>query len=175
MEEYERMSKAQKDLEDFCKGYISEAAENLAGLVRLADKGMIMKEGPDGGIESGMSLTKDDLYCLVVKIPAECSYLQAKLNEQSIDQALSACLVEQDITGRILSYRSEPRGVCGDARERQRRAEHEEQNRLLAVQARKQIVKALTAQIERADKVYEGIKKVVDALNREARYDGKIC
>jgi hypothetical protein len=164
----DRCSRLQKDLEEWCKGYIAESVHNLETLIELADKAMEVKKGSDGSVDFKMRLSKEDCFCLVVKLPAECAYLQSRLSDQSIDQALSACLIEQDITNRIMSYNSEPRETRGSEKERRSRAEYEERSRVIANLARKQVVRSLTAYIERADKVYEGIKKVVDALNRES-------
>ena len=65
------------------------------------------------------------------------------------------------------------KGAKGDAKERQRRAEAMNQEQRLTDETARQIIQALQATINRADKVYEGVKKVIDSRSRENNFDRK--
>lgn len=119
--------------------------------------------------ESSVGLTMDDLYALAIRLPAECSYLQAQINSQLIKQKVDSFLVETQVTESIVMLQS----TKGDAKERQRRAEAMSKEEILSDIVTQQIVAALQATIIRADKVYEGVKKIIDAKMRESNFDRK--
>lgn len=115
------------------------------------------------------NLTTEELYTIAIKLPAECSFLQSQINAQIIKQKTEAFLTQTRITESVTLLQN----TKGDAKERQRRAEAMVKNEVLGDIISEQIVAALQATIIRADKVYEGIKKVIDAKSREFGYDAK--
>lgn len=120
--------------------------------------------------ESGsVRLNMDDLYNIAIQIPVECSFLQANINERSIKQSLQDIVTDAIITDSITILK----GTKGDSKERQRRAEAMNLEQMLTDETARQIIQALQATIVRADRVYEGIKKVIDARSREYNLDRK--
>jgi hypothetical protein len=164
----------ENEITDWALNYIYESTKDIRDLISLVNENLTVKRGTDGRVESDTTLSKEDILVLVVKLPALCVFLQTQLSEQSVGHATISCILERDITEKILEYGEAPHGKKGDSSERKRKAELSEHERVLASTVQKQITRALTDYIERADKVYEGLKKAVDAMNREAWYDGKI-
>lgn len=121
------------------------------------------------GDGSAIKLSMDDLYAIAIRLPAECAFLQAQINSQLIEQKVRSFMVETQITESIVMLQ----GSKGDASERKRRAEAMSKDDVLADIVTQQIIAALQATVQRADKVYEGIKKVIDCKSREMNYDGK--
>lgn len=122
--------------------------------------------GPDA---CGTTLTMDELYAIAIRLPAECAYLQAQINMKSIEQKMQSFLLDTQITDSIVMLQN----TKGDAKERQRRAEAMSKEDVLADIAAQEVINALQAMIQRADKIYEGIKKVIDARGREMNFDSK--
>lgn len=121
-------------------------------------------------LDSGkISLTTEELCMLAVRLPAECSYLQARINQRTIPQRLRDIVTQNEVTENIVMLRE----TGGDARERQRRAEALHEVQMLSDEAENQILQALQQIIIRADRTYEGIKKIIDARNREWSLDKK--
>lgn len=118
---------------------------------------------------STIKLSMDDLYAIAIRLPAECAFLQAQINSQLIEQKVRSFLTEIQVTENIVMLQ----GSKGDATERKRRAEEMSKDDVLADIVTQQIVTALQATVQRADKVYEGVKKVIDCKSREYNYDGK--
>ena len=114
-------------------------------------------------------LSMDQLFAIAIRLPVECGYLQAQINDRVVKQRLQEIVTENKITDSITMLRESK----GDARERQRRAESMNDMDVLADEAARQIVQAMQSVIIRADKVYEGIKKVIDAKTREVNFDRK--
>lgn len=148
---------------------INKIAEPLLRLADIANRAIKIEE-KDGRVGSRFDLTPDELYALAIKIPAECVYLQTVLNEHSAKQSFVQMAAENEVTKHVVSYY----GGKGDARERLRRGELEERGLLEKAMMEKLIAKGLQQIIERADRLYEGIKKVIDAKNRESNFDNKI-
>lgn len=118
---------------------------------------------------SHMGLSMDDLCAIAIRLPAECAFLQSQINAQLITQKLQAFMTETHITDCIVQLQN----TKGDAKERQRRAEAMNKEEVLSDVVAEQIVAALQATVQRADKVYEGVKKIIDAKTREANFDRK--
>jgi len=156
-------------LEAFVKARVDEIAAPLLEIIGAVNNALKVKAN-FGQIETDSRLDKDDLYNLAVKIPVECVYIQAVINEYTSGYAIGDIMAGNKITEQIGLERQSP----GDARERQRRAEQKLEDELLIVEARKQIATSLQGIVHRADKVYEGIKKVIDASIRESWINGKV-
>lgn len=116
-----------------------------------------------------IKLSMDELYAIAIRLPAECGFLQSQINTLQIKQSLQDIVTENNIT-ECISILREGRG---DAKERQRRAEAMNETEVLRNEASRQIIIAMQMTIQRADKVYEGVKKVIDARSRENNFDKK--
>lgn len=118
---------------------------------------------------SQLNLSMDDLYTMAIRIPAECAFLQAQINGQLIEQKIKSFITETRITESMVLLQ----GQKGDAKERQRRAEAMSKEDMLVDITTQTIITALQATVQRADKVYEGIKKIIDAKSKEMTIDMK--
>jgi hypothetical protein len=116
-----------------------------------------------------IKLSMDDLYAIAIKLPAECSFLQNQINSQSIQQKISAFITETKLTETVTLLQ----GSKGNAKERQKRAEVMSKEAMLQDITAEHIVLSLQAVVNRADKVYEGVKKVIDAKSKEFNFDKK--
>lgn len=115
------------------------------------------------------NMSMEELYTIAIHLPTECCFLQANINDRAIKQSLQDIVTDAMITDSITILK----GTKGDARERQRRAEAMNQEQMLVDETARQIILALQATIMRADKVYEGVKKVIDARMKENNFDRK--
>lgn len=119
--------------------------------------------------ECGLTLSYEELEMFAVKIPALCLYIQSKLNDYSL-----RCAVEELLTNAlVVDTLVELQGERGDAREKMKRAEAMQLNSRIVEALDRQICTNLKDAIVRADKVYEGIKKVLDSRMRENEYNRK--
>jgi len=122
-----------------------------------------------GHLYSDSKLSSSDLELLAMKIPAECLRIQASLNRYSSENVFRDISIDAKVTQAI----SNMIGTKGNADERKRKAELLVFDERTMSAANKAIVKGLQAYIDRADKVYEGIKKVMDFRAREGWFDRK--
>lgn len=107
------------------------------------------------------TLTDEELEFLAIKIPTTCLYVQEQLNGYALDVMITEYLLNDSVTEKLKGI------VGGDARERQRFAEQQAEVDHLVMMIKKQVYQNLRSYIERADRVYEGVKKVLDGKNRE--------
>ena len=121
------------------------------------------------GIVSSSNLSSDEMELLAMKIPAECLRIQASLNQYSSRNIFKDLVTEAQVTEVISSMT----GTKGNAEERKRMAELLVLDERAINAANKAIVRGLQGYIDRADKVYEGIKKVLDYRAREGWFDRK--
>ncbi len=117
--------------------------------------------------EMRFNLSEDELRFLAIKIPAACTYVQEFLNDKAIDVALAEYILEDTITEHLKSIEG------GDARERLRFATQKAEVEQIVLLIKKQVYANLKSYIERADKVYDGVKKVLDGINRDKQIFGK--
>ena len=116
-----------------------------------------------------LELDYTELEKLAVRIPALCLYIQCKINEYELRSNIESLVVDSQVVEALEEFR----GQKGDAREKMKRAE--------ASQFKSRVVELLDAQvcsnlknaILRADKVYEGVKKILDARMRENEFNRK--
>ena len=156
-------------LENTIKAVVNDAAGPLLQLMDIVSKSISVTLNGDKPMGKSL-LTMDELYALAIKIPVECVYLQTTVNEFQTSQMLGDIVTENKITEHIVDMY----GSKGDAKERLRRAELLEGESILQLTYRKQIARELQAIIDRADKVYEGVKKVIDAKSKEGNFDNKM-
>lgn len=106
---------------------------------------------------------------LVLRIPALCYYLQGKINDFGLQSEIDELITNEKVVEKI----QELKGEKGDAREKMKRAEAFFTNDRIIEVLNKQIYINLKETIARADKVYEGLKKIMDARTRENEYNRK--
>ena len=147
---------------------VAAITQGLRPLLELVRRSIVVTDS-NGSASLSNNLSTDDLQSLAMRIPAECAYIQTRVNDMLISHSLQVLLTEGEVTQNIQLLH----GAKGDAKERLRRAEAMSQKELLRDAARQQTIRALQDYIERADKVYEGVKKIIDAKSREFNFDGK--
>ena len=152
----------QEKLTEKANEIIDEATRPLMNILLQIQKATSHESG-------AMRLSMDDLYTIAIRINRYTYSLQAHINERSIKQSLQDIVTDAMITDSITILK----GTKGDAKERQRRAEAMNQEQRLTDETARQIIQALQATINRADKVYEGVKKVIDSRSRENNFDRK--
>ena len=122
-------------------------------------------------VDNGEELDYDLLERMAICIPSLCLYIQCKLNEYELRNDVEVAIIETQVVEELERIRQAE--AKGNAPERLKKAE--------ASQFKSRIVDVLDAQvcsnfknmIQRADKVYEGIKKVLDARARENDFNRK--
>lgn len=106
---------------------------------------------------------------LALRIPALCYYLQGKINGFGLQSEIDELITNEKVVEKI----QELRGEKGDAREKMKRAEASFTNDRVIEVLNKHIYMNLKETIARADKVYEGLKKIMDARTRENEFNRK--
>lgn len=168
MDKQQEQTIDQRDLETYTETTVRETSAELMRLANLvADS--ISIELINGQIMSNSKLTSSELEALAMLIPAECLRIQSSLNRYSSNNVFRDIAIDARITESI----AEMLGTKGNADERKRRAELMVLDERTINAANKAIIKGLQASIDRADKVYEGIKKVMDFRAREGWFDRK--
>jgi hypothetical protein len=157
------------DLEAVVTNTIKDISQPLLDVIGIISNA-IVTSGKGGKFTATNKMSKDDMFALAIKIPVECVFIQSVINQYNTGVALGAIFTGNAVTEKI----TELYGERGDAKERLRRAELFEAESILTVEMKKQVARGLQAVVERADKVYEGIKKVLDAASKEAWLDNKI-
>jgi hypothetical protein len=110
-----------------------------------------------------------ELEKMVIKIPALCLFIQTKINEYAIKSEIEHIFVNSEVVAEFEKIKSEK----GEAREKMKRAEAKCLDDRLVEELNKQICINLRDVIIRADKVYEGIKKIMEVKMRENEYNRK--
>lgn len=123
----------------------------------------------NGRIVSDSRLSSEELEILAMRIPGECLRIQTNINRYTASNVFR----DLEIDAKVTQYATALMGEKGNADERRRRAELEVLKERTASLTNKTIIKGLQSCIERADKVYEGIKKVMDYRARESWFDRK--
>ena len=155
-------------LELYAKTTIEKETAELTRLCSIVSDS-IKIDLVNGSIVSESQLTSSELELLAMRIPAECLRIQAALNRYTAQNVFKDITIEARITEHISTLI----GSKGNADERKRKAELLELDERTISLTNKTIVKGLQAYIERADKVYEGIKKVMDYRSKEMWFDRK--
>ena len=117
--------------------------------------------------EMKFNLTEDDLSFLAIKLPTACIYVQEFINARALDTKIAEYMVEDAITENLKHIEG------GDAKERARFAAQAAEIEQIVALVKNQVYTNLKSYIDRADKVYEGVKKVLDGINKEKVLFGK--
>ena len=124
----------------------------------------------NGKLVSDSRLTSDELEILAMRIPGECLRIQTSINRYMANNVFRDLEIEAKVTQLTTALMGEKKG---NADERKRRAELEVLKERTISLTNKTIIKGLQSCIDRADKVYEGVKKVMDFRARESWFDRK--
>lgn len=122
-----------------------------------------------GMVSADVALTSAELEALAMLIPAECLYLQSRLNQFSVKNAFRNMQIDAQMTVSL----SKLIGAKGTAEERRRQSELGLLDEKAENAVNKLIIKGIQSCIERADRAYEGVKKVMDYRSKEGWFDRK--
>lgn len=154
-------------MKEMAENYIKRETAELTRLLEAVAKATKV-EIVGGQIVTEMKLSANDMEALCLRIPAECAFLQAKMTSFNIKQAFSELEIEDNITSSLSDMNGK-----GNAQERMRQAEQKEYSKIVGNMVNKMVQKGIQGCIERADKVYEAIKKIMDCRAKEGWFDRK--
>ena len=166
------MSRAIKDpelletMKELAYMHIQKETKTLADILKIvADATDI--DVSNGVVNTQMRLSSADLEAICLRIPAECAFLQAAMTNFNIKLMFSELEIEDKVTTHLASMKG------GNAVERMRIAEQQEYKAMVINAVNKTVAKGIQGYIERADKTYEAIKKVLDYRSKEGWFDRK--
>lgn len=159
---------AMKTLEAYAEKTIEEETKRLRELINIVNLAVDVQL-VSGKVESTLNLTSGEMEALAMKIPAECLYLQTRLNQFNVKNTFRDLFLDASMTVSLSSLV----GAKGTADERRRMAEFGLIDEKIENAVNKLIIKGIEGCIARADKVYEGVKKVMDYRSREGWFDRK--
>lgn len=154
-------------MEEMAKTYIERETKTLADIIATVQKATDIRI-ENGIVNTELRLSSSDLEAICLRIPAECAFLQAAITNFNIRQMLRDLEIENRITKNIATFKG-----SGNAAERMRYAEQMEYNSVVTNMVNKLVSKGIQSYIERADKVYEGVKKILDYRSKEGWFDRK--
>lgn len=155
-------------LEQYVSSMLDEETKTLRELISVVNQSVSIKiSETTGKVQSNVGLTAFELEALALRIPAECLRLQGELNKFTTRNTFKDISIENKVTNALVSLKGEK----GTADERKRRAESSCIDEKTLNNINKMMVRGLQGYIERADRVYEGIKKVLDYRGREAFFE----
>lgn len=157
-----------KLLEDYAAQTIETETAQLNALVDIVNQAVNIKY-VNGCVVSSVDLTAFELEALAMRIPAECLRLQGSLNQYNTKNTFRDMKLEAEMTVSL----SLLVGSKGTAEERKKKAELSVLDERIENAVNKLIIKGIQGSIDRADKVYEGIKKVMDYRSKEGWFDRK--
>lgn len=155
-------------LEEYADKEITKATANLSALVDVVNNAVEIKV-VNGVVVSSVDLSAFELEALAMKIPAECLRLQGTLNQYNVKNTFRDLRLEAEST----IAATQLIGTKGSAEERRKKAELVTLDERIQNTVNKLIIKGIQGSIERADKVYEGVKKVMDYRSKEGWFDRK--
>lgn len=157
-----------KALEKYAEVTIKEETKDLQALVDVVNQAVSIQL-VKGQVVSNVNLSAFELEALAMRIPAECLRLQAQLNKYNVQNTFRDMRLDAEMTVSL----SKLLGTKGTVEERKRTAELTVLDERIQNAVNKLIIRGIQGSIERADKVYEGIKKVMDYRSKEGWFDRK--
>ena len=148
-------------LEVYAQAEIAKATKPLQDLIDLVNSCVEIKL-VNGSVISEIKLSAFELESLAMRIPAECSRLQSQLNQYSVKNMFRDMQMDAKVTV-----------TKGAAEERKKKAEMTVLDERVQNAVNKLIIRSIQGCIDRADKVYEGVKKVMDFRSKEGFFDRK--
>lgn len=162
---YKESTAISKIAEEIVDKVTHEYGKQLFELMALLDDalGLEVREDQYGRRKYEMKsvLTDEELEFLVVKIPTVCLYIQEQINRQALDATIAEYIKEDTVTEKLKTV------TARDAKERLRFAEQQAEVESIVHMIKSQIYLNLKTLVERADRVYEGLKKLIDGRNHD--------
>lgn len=147
---------------------VAKATKPLQDLIDLVNSCVEIKL-VNGSVVSEINLSAFELEALAMRIPAECSRLQSQLNQYNVKNMFRDMKMDAKVTVELAKLT----GTKGAAEERKKKAEMTVLDERVQNAVNKLIIRSIQGCIDRADKVYEGVKKVMDFRSKEGFFDRK--
>jgi len=157
-------------LEQYANAMLEKESQTLRELVDIvAQATSISRSSTTGKISTNINLGAFELEALVLRIPAECLRLQGLINMYSTRNTFKDLTIE----GKVTKALADLNGEKGTVEERKKKAEMTCLDEKRLNQVNKMMIRGLQGYIDRADKVYEGVKKIMDTRGKEGYFDRK--
>lgn len=168
----EELTKQQEELinnlEVYAQLEVEKETKVLQDLINLVSASVDIRL-VNGSVVSDIRLGSFELEALAMRIPAECSRLQARLNQYNTKNLFR----DMRLDAKVAVELSRLIGTKGAAEERKKKAEMSVLDERVQNAVNKLIIRGIQGCIDRADKVYEGVKKVMDFRSKEGFFDRK--
>lgn len=168
----EELTKQQEELinnlEVYAQLEVEKETQALQDLIDLVNASVDIRL-VNGSVVSDIRLGSFELEALAMRIPAECSRLQARLNQYNTKNLFR----DMRLDAKVAVELSRLIGTKGAAEERKKKAEMSVLDERVQNAVNKLIIRGIQGCIDRADKVYEGVKKVMDFRSKEGFFDRK--
>lgn len=168
----EELTKQQEELinnlEVYAQLEVEKETNALQDLIDLVNASVDIRL-VNGSVVSDIRLGSFELEALAMRIPAECSRLQARLNQYNTKNLFR----DMRLDAKVAVELSRLIGTKGAAEERKKKAEMSVLDERVQNAVNKLIIRGIQGCIDRADKVYEGVKKVMDFRSKEGFFDRK--
>lgn len=168
----EELTKQQEELinnlEVYAQLEVEKETQALQDLIDLVNASVDIRL-VNGSVISDIRLGSFELEALAMRIPAECSRLQARLNQYNTKNLFR----DMRLDAKVAVELSRLIGTKGAAEERKKKAEMSVLDERVQNAVNKLIIRGIQGCIDRADKVYEGVKKVMDFRSKEGFFDRK--
>ena len=168
----EELTKQQEELinnlEVYAQLEVEKETKPLQDLIDLVNASVDIRL-VNGSVVSDIRLGSFELEALAMRIPAECSRLQARLNQYNTKNLFRDMRLDANVAVEL----SKLIGTKGAAEERKKKAEMSVLDERVQNAVNKLIIRGIQGCIDRADKVYEGVKKVMDFRSKEGFFDRK--
>ncbi len=168
----EELTKQQEELinnlEVYAQLEVEKETKPLQDLIDLVNASVDIRL-VNGSVVSDIRLGSFELEALAMRIPAECSRLQARLNQYNTKNLFR----DMRLDAKVAVELSKLIGTKGAAEERKKKAEMSVLDERVQNAVNKLIIRGIQGCIDRADKVYEGVKKVMDFRSKEGCFDRK--
>lgn len=168
----EELTKQQEELinnlEVYAQLEVEKETQALQDLIDLVNASVDIRL-VNGSVVSDILLGSFELEALAMRIPAECSRLQARLNQYNTKNLFR----DMRLDAKVAVELSKLIGTKGAAEERKKKAEMSVLDERVQNAVNKLIIRGIQGCIDRADKVYEGVKKVMDFRSKEGFFDRK--
>ena len=168
----EELTKQQEELinnlEVYAQLEVEKETKPLQDLIDLVNASVDIRL-VNGSVVSDIRLGSFELEALAMRIPTECSRLQARLNQYNTKNLFR----DMRLDAKVAVELSKLIGTKGAAEERKKKAEMSVLDERVQNAVNKLIIRGIQGCIDRADKVYEGVKKVMDFRSKEGFFDRK--
>ena len=168
----EELSKQQEvlieNLELYAQSEVERVTKPLQDLIDVVNSAVDIRL-VNGAVVSEIKLGSFEMEALAMRIPAECSRLQSQLNQYNTKNLFR----DMRLDAKVAVELSRLAGTKGAAEGRKKKAEMTVLDERVQNAVNKLIIRGIQGCIDRADKVYEGVKKVMDFRSKEGFFDRK--